>query len=34
MVTENGDIRILNILFLEINDQSVVDLNRKNGMSK
>ena len=33
VVTENGDIGIW-IIFLEINGQSVVDLNTNNGMLK
>ena len=34
MVIENGDSEIVQIFFLEMNGQSVVDLNTKNGMSK
>ena len=34
MATENGDIGILKISFLEFNGQSVVDSNTKIGMSK
>ena len=34
MATENGDIGIFKIQFLEMNSQSVVDLNTENGMSK
>ena len=34
MATENGDIGIFEISLLEMNGQSVVDLNTENGMSK
>ena len=34
MVTENGGIGIFKISFLEMNGQSVVHLDTKNGMSK
>ena len=34
MATENGDIGISKISFLEMNGQSVVDLNTEDGMSK